>query len=106
MDLSEGHIEAIVLLDSKESIYEVINLGSGQGYSVFQMIREFELSTGCEIPFLIKGRRNGEVSKYSLTFQNREFTWMVSKKMFKANLHRCLELAEKLSSRLYLAKNF
>ena len=62
MDLSEGHIDAIGFLMSKESIYEVINLGSGKGYSVFQMIREFELSTGCEIPFLIEGRRDGDVA--------------------------------------------
>ncbi len=56
MDLSEGHIDAIVFLMSKESIYEVINFGSGKGYSVFQKIRDFELSTNCEIPFLIEGR--------------------------------------------------
>tara|TARA_Y100001968_G_C19376109_1_gene727743 strand:+ start:366 stop:1412 length:1047 start_codon:yes stop_codon:yes gene_type:complete len=63
MDLSEGHIDAIDFLKLRESAYEVINLGSGKGYSVFQMIREFEVSTGCEIPFLIEGRRDGDVAK-------------------------------------------
>ena len=62
VDLSEGYIDAIVFLISKESIYKVINLGSGKGYSVFQMILEFELSTGCEIPFVVEGRRDGDVA--------------------------------------------
>ena len=64
MDLSEGHIDAIGFLKSKESIYEVSNLGSGKGYSVFQIISEFELSSVREISFLIEGRRDGDVAKY------------------------------------------
>mgnify|MGYP001244880885 CR=1 FL=1 len=63
MDLSEGHIKAIDYLHSKESCFEFINLGSGKGYSVFQIIRQFELSTGCQIPFSIQGRRDGDVAK-------------------------------------------
>ena len=62
MDLSEGHIEAIDFLNSVESCCEVINLGSGKGYSVFQVIREFEHSTGFEVPFLIDNRREGDVA--------------------------------------------
>ena len=61
MDLSEGHIEAISYLCSNESCFECINLGSGRGYSVFQIISEFELSTGRQIPFSIQARRHGDV---------------------------------------------
>ena len=63
MDLSEGHIDAIDYLHSKKSCFEFINLGSGNGYSVFQIIRQFEKSTGIDIPFLIKSRRYGDVAK-------------------------------------------
>ena len=63
MDLSEGHIEAINYLNSKQSCYELVNLGSGKGYSVFEIIRQFELSTGCKIPILIQSRRDGDVAK-------------------------------------------
>ena len=63
MDLSEGHIDAIDYLHSNEPCCEFINLGSGKGYSVFQMIKQFELSTGCQIPFSIKKRRDGDVAK-------------------------------------------
>ncbi len=63
MDLSEGHIDALNFLMSKQSCYEFINLGSGKGYSVFQIISEFEFSTGFKIPFLIKPRRDGDIAK-------------------------------------------
>ncbi len=62
MDLSEGHIDAINYLMSNESCYEVINLGSGKGYSVFQIIKQFELSTGSKIPYKIKERRVGDTA--------------------------------------------
>ncbi len=61
-DLAEGHLASIDYLNSKESCLEFINLGSGKGYSVFQIIRQFELSTGCNIPFSIKSRRDGDVA--------------------------------------------
>ncbi len=63
MDLSEGHIDALDYLRDNESCYECINLGSGQGYSVFQILRQFEQTSGCHIPILIKKRREGDVAK-------------------------------------------
>jgi len=62
VDLAEGHLASIDYLNSKDSCLEFINLGSGNGYSVFQIISQFELSTGCKIPFKIKGRRKGDVA--------------------------------------------
>lgn len=62
IDLAEGHLASIDFLDSKESCLEFINLGSGNGYSVFQIISQFESSTGCQIPFSIQGRRDGDVA--------------------------------------------
>ena len=63
IDLVEGHLAAINYLNSKDSCLEFINLGSGKGYSVFQIIRQFELSTGCKIPFSIQSRRDGDVAE-------------------------------------------
>ncbi len=62
MDLAEGHIAAIDYLISKTSCCEFINLGSGKGYSVFQIIDEFQKATGCNIPFVIEPRREGDIS--------------------------------------------
>jgi len=63
MDLAEGHIDAIDYLISNESCYECINLGSGVGYSVYQIISEFESSTGFKIPFAVHSRRDGDLAK-------------------------------------------
>ena len=63
MDLAEGHISALEFLNLRESCFEIINLGSGKGFSVFQMIQEFESSTGCKIPYKISPRRDGDVAE-------------------------------------------
>ena len=62
IDLAQGHLASIDYLNSNDSCLEFINLGSGNGYSVFQIIRQFELSTGCQIPFSIEKRRDGDVA--------------------------------------------
>ena len=63
IDLAEGHLASINYLNSKNSCLEFINLGSGNGYSVFQIIKQFELATGCHIPFSIEKRRDGDVAE-------------------------------------------
>ena len=63
IDLVEGHLASLDYLKSMESCLEFINLGSGKGYSVFQIIRQFESTTGCQIPFSIKNRREGDVAQ-------------------------------------------
>ena len=39
-----------------------INVGTGQGYSVLEMIRAFEAASGKEIPFVITDRRPGDIA--------------------------------------------
>jgi len=63
VDLAEGHLASIDYLNYQDSCLEFINLGSGNGYSVFQIINQFELTTGCKIPFSIHSRREGDVAK-------------------------------------------
>tara|TARA_Y100001968_G_scaffold323393_1_gene361001 strand:+ start:474 stop:1520 length:1047 start_codon:yes stop_codon:yes gene_type:complete len=63
MDLSEGHIDALDYLRNNKSCCEFINLGSGKGYSVFEIIRQFEAKSGCNIPISIQKRRDGDVAK-------------------------------------------
>ena len=58
IDLAEGHLSSIDYLNSNDSCLEFINLGSGLGYSVFQIISQFELSTGCQIPYSIQYQPN------------------------------------------------
>ena len=59
LDLCEAHILALeYLLNGNES--ESFNLGSGEGFSVLEMIEAAKKVTGCEIPVEIAARREGD----------------------------------------------
>lgn len=59
MDLAEGHVAAVEHLPTDPG-YEVINLGTGDGISVKQMVDAFEKAAGVPIPTRIAGRRPGD----------------------------------------------
>jgi UDP-glucose 4-epimerase len=62
MDLAEGHLAAINYLASDNLGWHAINLGTGQGRSVLEIINQFSLSSGVSIPYKIQARRDGDVS--------------------------------------------
>ena len=61
MDLAEGHLAALDYL-SRTSGLLTVNLGTGRGYSVLEMIRAFEQASGRAVPFKIAPRRDGDVA--------------------------------------------
>lgn len=62
MDLASGHIAALRhCLDAPEALLTV-NLGTGRGYSVLEMVRAFEKTSGREIPYQVVQRRPGDVA--------------------------------------------
>lgn len=61
MDLAQGHVDAIHWLQSKQSI-QAINLGTGIGYSVLDLLYAFEKACGKQIPYEIVARRAGDVA--------------------------------------------
>ena len=60
MDLAEGHLSALISLGSKSGSH-VWNLGTGQSYSVLELIRIFEAVTNRKIPYSFAPRRSGDV---------------------------------------------
>ncbi|TRW91464.1 UDP-glucose 4-epimerase GalE [Candidatus Methylobacter oryzae] len=60
-DLASGHKKALERLDREPGIY-VFNLGTGQGYSVLEMIAAFERVTGRQVPYRIAERRSGDIA--------------------------------------------
>lgn len=60
MDLAEGHVKAVEKLDSKPGV-KAINLGTGRGYSVLEIIQAFSKACGKEIPYVIDPRRDGDI---------------------------------------------
>lgn len=60
MDIAAGHTAALPFCTSHHGV-EVINLGTGMGHSVLELISAFENATGVHIPFQIVGRRAGDI---------------------------------------------
>lgn len=63
VDLVKGHIKALAYLENHIGL-EVFNLGTGKGYSVFDLIRTFSLATGIDISYQIAPRRKGDIASY------------------------------------------
>lgn len=61
VDLAVGHVKAIEKLREKPGV-EVYNLGTGNGYSVLQVVAAFEKACGHAIPYEIKPRREGDIA--------------------------------------------
>ena len=62
VDLANGHLKALLKLQSTSGMFTV-NLGTGQGYSVLDVVNEFESVCGKSIPYEIVGRRPGDISQ-------------------------------------------
>ena len=61
MDLAEGHVAALDYLIKHLGLFSV-NLGTGSGYSVLDMVRSFEQASGRPVPYSIMPRRSGDVA--------------------------------------------
>jgi UDP-glucose 4-epimerase len=60
-DLAEGHVAALrYLFDADRSL--TVNLGTGQGYSVLDVVRAYARASGREIPYQVVPRRPGDVA--------------------------------------------
>ena len=66
MDLARGHVRAVDYLFTPDKPQEQrhlkINLGTGQGYSVLEVIRAFSAACGFDVPFQIVARRPGDAA--------------------------------------------
>lgn len=62
VDLAIGHVLALENSDKIQG-YEPINLGTGKGTSVLELVKAYELANGVKIPYQIKDRRPGDVDE-------------------------------------------
>ncbi len=61
MDLAKGHSAALDFIRDKKGLF-TYNLGTGQGYSVLDLIHTFEQVSQKEVPYEIKPRREGDIA--------------------------------------------
>ncbi len=75
VDLAKGHVAAIE--NVKESGAFVYNLGTGNGYSVLEMISSFGKACGHDLPYSIKPRRAGDIATCyaDASKAKRELNW-------------------------------
>jgi UDP-glucose 4-epimerase len=62
VDLAEGHVAALDYLGRQGGMLTV-NLGTGRGYSVLDMVKAFEQASGRPIPCKIAARRAGDIAQ-------------------------------------------
>jgi UDP-glucose 4-epimerase len=62
VDLAKGHLKAIDATKANTKVL-VVNLGTGKGYSVLDVVREFEIASNQKIEYEFAARREGDVSE-------------------------------------------
>lgn len=61
VDLAQGHLKALEYLFTHNELLTV-NLGTGVGYSVLDVVKAFSDASGCNIPYVIRPRREGDIA--------------------------------------------
>lgn len=62
IDLAEAHLKAYEKISSEPGFY-TINLSTGVGYSVFDVVKEFSKVSGVDIPYEVLPRRSGDIAE-------------------------------------------
>jgi UDP-glucose 4-epimerase len=85
VDLAQAHVVAIkrMIGQQMKKPFEVFNLGTGNGYSVLEVIRSFERVSGEKLNYRIVGRRAGDVEQVwaNPAFSNNELGWKALKSL-------------------------
>ncbi len=83
VDLAKAHVVAInrLVADKKKNNFEFFNVGTGEGYSVMQLVKTFIEVTGVDLKYKIVGRRDGDIEKIwaDTSYGNTELGWKSEK---------------------------
>lgn len=90
VDLAKAHVVAIKRLLEKnyKSNYEIFNLGTGRGVSVFEAIRSFEKASGQKLNYRVVDRRQGDIEQVwaDTSYANEELGWKAELSLYDAML--------------------
>ena len=85
MDLARAHVVALQrMLDGKQkSNWEVFNLGTGNGFTVLEVIESFERVSGHKLEYKIVERRAGDIEKVwaDTAYANEELGWKAERSL-------------------------
>lgn len=79
VDLAKAHVAALkrILEENMKNNYEIFNLGTGTGVSVFEAIKSFERVSGLKLNYKVEGRRAGDIEQIwaDPSYANNELKW-------------------------------
>ena len=80
MDLANGHVQAVKYNETHTGV-EAVNLGTGQGFSVLEVIQTFERVNQGPVPYQISSRRPGDIASCYADVEKakRLFGWQTQK---------------------------
>lgn len=80
VDLALGHLKALAHIENCKGV-SIYNLGTGQGYSVLQMIAALEKASGRSVPYVVAPRRHGDIAECwaNPTKALQELNWQASR---------------------------
>jgi UDP-glucose 4-epimerase len=85
VDLAKAHVVAVdrMISGASASPFEIFNLGTGNGFSVLEVIHSFEKVSGEKLNYRIVDRRPGDVEKVwaDTSYANRELGWKAGKSL-------------------------
>lgn len=82
VDLAKGHLKALEMVTSTTGI-DAFNLGTGIGYSVLDLIKNYENTTSQKIPYNLTHRRPGDIDKCyaDVNKANKKLGWKATKNL-------------------------
>lgn len=102
MDLADAHVQALKkLIDSQDtSSYDVINIGTGRGETVLNVIKTFEQATGVKVNYSVGPRRAGDVEQVyaDVSKANQVLAWQ-AKRSLAESLRDAWQWQQKLSNK-------
>lgn len=97
VDLAQGHIKAVEKLNKEQKGLYIYNLGTGKGYSVFELIKTFEKVNNVKINYKVVERRTGDIAEcYSDPTKAKEELGFVAKKTLEDMLRDSWNFEAKL----------
>jgi len=103
MDLAEAHVQALKKLNEvvADATYDVINIGTGRGETVLNIIKTFEHESGISLNYTIGPRRPGDIEQvYADVTKSRDVLGWSAKRSLAESLRDAWRWEQKLSTRV------
>ena len=80
-DLAEAHVSSLIMNLNSNGGFRILNIGTGKGLTVLELVKEFTESSGVHIPYKFAERRAGDISRYwaDVSLAQKVLNWTATK---------------------------